>query len=110
MNPKIAKSKWNYTIVISHCEGNLTSTISYLFVMLALLNTSLLLALQITCQTLSKTTFVWISPKCCRKNAMECVQCFLPRNDVKYINFDITEPYVIKLGTYIMHNFPLYYI
>ena len=59
--------------VVSHCEGNLTSTISHLFVIHALLNTNLPLVLQIGCQTRRKTTFVWIWPKRSRKNAMECV-------------------------------------
>ena len=42
-------SKWNYKIVIFHCEGNLASTISYLFAMYALLNTRLPFVLQIGC-------------------------------------------------------------
>ena len=61
---------------LSHYEGNLASTVSHLFVMHALLNTKLSLILQIGCQTRSRTTFVWIRPKRCRKNAMECVTMF----------------------------------
>ena len=50
LHTKITKSMWNFTIVISQCEGNFTSIISHLFVIHALLNTSLPLILQIGCQ------------------------------------------------------------
>ena len=43
LNMKITNSKWNYMIVISHCEWNLASTISHLFAMRALLNTNFIL-------------------------------------------------------------------
>ena len=71
-------------IVISHCVGNLTSTISHFFVMHALLNTNLPLVLQIGCLTARKHLSVGSGPNVAVRWPWNVLQCLLPRDNVEY--------------------------